>query len=75
MTGWPASAAHCEPGLRRTRSRQRGADPAVPPTIDDLTSRALGKLASYKKPTGIVILDQLQRHAAGKALKHELRAR
>jgi len=47
----------------------------VPPTIDDLTSRALGKLASYKKPTGIVILDQLQRHAAGKALKHELRAR
>ncbi len=51
------------------------ADPAVPPTLDDLTSWALGKLASYKKPTGIVVLDQLPRNAAGKVLKHELRAR
>ncbi len=50
-------------------------DPAVPPTLDDLTSWALGKLASYKKPTGIVVLDQLPRNAAGKVLKHELRAR
>ena len=51
------------------------ADPAAPPTLDDLTSWALGKLASYKKPTGIVILDQLPRNAAGKVRKHELRAR
>ena len=51
------------------------ADPAVPPTLDDLTSWALGKLASYEKPTGIVVLDQLPRNAAGKVLKHELRAR
>jgi fatty-acyl-CoA synthase len=50
-------------------------DRAVPPTLDDLTSWALGKLASYKKPTGIVVLDQLPRNAAGKVLKHELRAR
>ena len=50
-------------------------DPAMPPTLDDLTSWALGKIASYKKPTGIVILDQLPRNAAGKVLKHELRAR
>ena len=28
-----------------------------------------------KKPTGIVVLDQLPRNAAGKVLKHELRAR
>jgi fatty-acyl-CoA synthase len=47
----------------------------VPPTLDDLTSWALGKLASYKKPTGIVVLDQLPRNAAGKVLKHKLRAR
>ena len=51
------------------------ADPAVPPTLDDLTSWVLGKLASYKKPTGLVILGQLPRNAAGKVLKHELRAR
>ncbi len=51
------------------------ADPALPPTLDDLTSWVLGKLASYKKPTGIVILGQLPRNAAGKVLKHELRAR
>ncbi len=50
------------------------ADPAAPPTLDDLTSWALGKLASYKKPTGIVVLDQLPRNAAGKVRKHELRA-
>jgi fatty-acyl-CoA synthase len=47
----------------------------VPPTLDDLASWVLGKLASYKKPTGIVILGQLPRNAAGKVLKHELRAR
>ncbi len=51
------------------------ADPATPPTLDDLASWALGKLASYKKPTGIVIVDQLPRNAAGKVVKHELRAR
>ena len=51
------------------------ADPAAPPTLDDLTSWVLGKLASYKKPTGIVVLDQLPRNASGKVLKHELRTR
>jgi acyl-CoA synthetase (AMP-forming)/AMP-acid ligase II len=51
------------------------ADPAAPPTLDDLASWTLGKLASYKKPTGIVIVDQLPRNAAGKVVKQELRAR
>ena len=51
------------------------ADPAVPPTLDDLTGWALGKLASYKKPTGLVVLDVLPRNASGKVLKHELRTR
>jgi fatty-acyl-CoA synthase len=51
------------------------ADPGAPPTLDDLTSWVLGKLASYKKPTGIVVLDQLPRNASGKVLKHELRTR
>ncbi len=51
------------------------ADPAAPPTLGDLAAWARGKLASYKKPTGLVIVDQLPRNAAGKVLKHELRVR
>jgi fatty-acyl-CoA synthase len=50
------------------------ADPAAPPTLDDLTDWARGKLASYKKPTSLVIVAELPRNAAGKVLKHELRA-
>ena len=51
------------------------ADPAVPPTLEDLTGWTAGRLASYKKPTGLVVLDELPRNASGKVLKHELRAR
>jgi acyl-CoA synthetase (AMP-forming)/AMP-acid ligase II len=32
-------------------------------------------LASYRKPTGIVVLGELPRNASGKVLKHELRTR
>ncbi len=51
------------------------ADPAAPPTLEDLTSWTAGRLASYKKPTGLVVLGELPRNASGKVLKHELRAR
>jgi fatty-acyl-CoA synthase len=34
-----------------------------------------GRLASCKKPTGLVVLAELPRNASGKVLKHELRAR
>jgi fatty-acyl-CoA synthase len=51
------------------------ADPAAPPSADDLASWSRDKLASYKRPTGVVILEQLPRNAAGKVLKNELRAR
>jgi fatty-acyl-CoA synthase len=51
------------------------ADQAAPPTLDDLTGWTAGMLASYKKPTGLVILAELPRNASGKVLKHELRAR
>jgi acyl-CoA synthetase (AMP-forming)/AMP-acid ligase II len=51
------------------------ADPAAPPTLGDLTGWTAGRLASYKKPTGLVVLDELPRNASGKVLKHELRAR
>jgi fatty-acyl-CoA synthase len=51
------------------------ADPAAPPSLDDLAAWSRDKLASYKRPTRLVILDQLPRNAAGKVLKNELRAR
>jgi fatty-acyl-CoA synthase len=51
------------------------ADPAAPPALEDLTGWTTGRLASYKKPTGLVVLDELPRNASGKVLKHELRAR
>jgi fatty-acyl-CoA synthase len=51
------------------------ADPAAPPTLEDLTGWTAGRLASYKKPTGLVVLAELPRNASGKVLKHELRAR
>jgi acyl-CoA synthetase (AMP-forming)/AMP-acid ligase II len=50
-------------------------NPAAPPTLEDLTGWTAGRLASYKKPTGLVVLDELPRNASGKVLKHELRAR
>ena len=50
------------------------ADPASPPTLDDLAAWCQGRLASYKKPTVLVLVDSLPRNASGKVLKHELRA-
>src|SRR5262249_44248787 len=51
------------------------AAPDHPPTLEDLTEFTKDRLASYKKPTSIVVLDELPRNAAGKVLKHELRDR
>jgi acyl-CoA synthetase (AMP-forming)/AMP-acid ligase II len=51
------------------------ADPADPPTLDELTSWLRDRLASYKKPTALVVVAELPRSAAGKVLKHELRSK
>ena len=51
------------------------ADPAAPPTLEDLAEFSRDRLASYKKPTALVVLAELPRNASGKVLKHELRAR
>jgi fatty-acyl-CoA synthase len=51
------------------------AGPAGPPTLDELTGWLRGRLASYKKPTALVVVDELPRSAAGKVLKHELRSK
>jgi fatty-acyl-CoA synthase len=50
-------------------------DPSAPPALDDLTDWLRDRLASYKKPTGLVVIDELPRNASGKVLKHELRAK
>jgi fatty-acyl-CoA synthase len=50
------------------------ADPTAPPVLEEITEWLRDRLASYKKPTALVVLDELPRNAAGKVLKHELRA-
>jgi fatty-acyl-CoA synthase len=50
------------------------ADPADPPTLDELIAWTKESLASYKKPTSIVVLAELPRNASGKVLKHVLRS-
>ena len=51
------------------------ADPAAPPDLDDLVEWSRDRLASYKKPTALVVVDALPRNAAGKVVKPELRSR
>jgi len=51
------------------------ADPGRPPTLDDLLAHCRERLASYKKPTGVALVDALPRNAAGKVVKPELRRR
>jgi fatty-acyl-CoA synthase len=51
------------------------ADPASPPTLEDLVDFTRDKLASYKKPTILVVTNELPRNAAGKVVKHELRVK
>jgi len=49
------------------------ADPDDPPTLEEIVEHCRTRLASYKKPTSIVVLDQLPRNAAGKVQKFKLR--
>lgn len=51
------------------------ADPSDPPTYEEIVLHCKGHLASYKKPTHIVIIDELPRNASGKVLKTVLRER
>src|SRR3954470_5305443 len=50
------------------------ADSESPPTLDDLVDWTRDRLASYKKPTRLFVIDELPRNASGKVLKHQLRA-
>jgi fatty-acyl-CoA synthase len=49
-------------------------DPSDPPREEDVMMICRSRLASYKKPSRLVIMDELPRSAAGKVLKGQLRA-
>jgi acyl-CoA synthetase (AMP-forming)/AMP-acid ligase II len=44
-------------------------------TIEDVIATVLGRLAGYKKPKHVFLVDDLPRNGTGKVLKHELRLR
>ena len=44
-----------------------------PPTLEDITAWCRDRLASYKKPTAVRLVDALPRNASGKVLKRDLR--
>jgi fatty-acyl-CoA synthase len=51
------------------------ADPAQPPTAEDIVAWCRERLASYKKPTSVEVVDALPRNATGKVVKPVLRER
>jgi fatty-acyl-CoA synthase len=50
-------------------------DPGDPPTGDEIETWCRARLASYKKPSAIRIVDALPRNVSGKVLKTDLRTR
>ena len=50
-------------------------DPSDPPTAEDVEQWCRQRLASYKKPSQVRIVDSLPRNVSGKILKTELRVR
>jgi fatty-acyl-CoA synthase len=51
------------------------ADPTAPPTEDEIIAWCRERLASYKKPTSVLVIDALPRNATGKVVKPALRER
>ena len=49
-------------------------DPEDPPTLEEIQDYLSDKLASFKKPTRLEVVDELPRNASGKLLKHKMRA-
>jgi acyl-CoA synthetase (AMP-forming)/AMP-acid ligase II len=50
-------------------------DPADPPTELEVIQHCRERLASYKKPTSVIVIDALPRTASGKIQKFTLRER
>ena len=74
---WPTSrsSARAARALGRDAGRRSSCRPTRPPRRPSTTSPSWSRdrLASYKKPTALVVLDELPRNASGKVLKHVLR--
>ncbi len=49
------------------------ADSSDPPSEDEIIAYCRDQLASYKKPTAVILVDELPRNASGKVLKTRLR--
>ena len=49
-------------------------DPADPPTAEEITEWCTERLARYKRPKHVTIVDALPRNPSGKVLKNQLRA-
>ena len=49
-------------------------DSSNPPSPEDIIEWCRDRLASYKKPTSVRLIDKLPRNASGKVLKHELKS-
>ncbi|WP_226350677.1 long-chain-fatty-acid--CoA ligase [Pseudonocardia sp. ICBG601] len=49
------------------------ADPAAPPDLDTLTAWCADRLARYKQPSRLALVEALPRNPSGKVLKTELR--
>ncbi|WP_123026899.1 long-chain-fatty-acid--CoA ligase [Mycolicibacterium stellerae] len=48
--------------------------PADPPTGEEIDTHCRGRLAPYKRPRHVVVVDALPRNAGGKVLKNRLRS-
>ena len=49
------------------------ADPQDPPTLEEVQDFVIDRIASFKKPTRLEVVDELPRNASGKLQKHILR--
>jgi fatty-acyl-CoA synthase len=49
------------------------ADPTDPPTLDEIRDFLKDRIASFKRPTQLEVVEELPRNASGKLQKHRLR--
>jgi bile acid-coenzyme A ligase len=57
---------------RRVHAIVEAKDPAAPPTDDDLRAYAKGRLAAYKVPKTVELVDEMPRSAATKVNRGRL---
>ena len=62
------------PDATGARRSPRWSPQRNPPGLEDLRAFARGRLAGYKTPRQLVVVQEIPRTASGKILKHRLRA-